>query len=172
MHVIALHLRVIACICYTITYRKKKHAVSCAFSFLTGILSVVCAVIWRVSWIDRYYQSYGRNLYGRNLIKSAPIAHVFNQKTSFGIGLILANPIFMILLGFSAYQYQDGSKAITENDIISTAAYKLDNWIRSARKGDGKDAISLLKELGELHADGVIDDETYEKKKADLLKRI
>ena len=100
------------------------------------------------------------------------LAHAFNQKTSFGVGLILANGIFMILLGFSSYQYQDGSKSITESDVISTAAYKLDNWLRSIKKSSGKDTISLLKELGELHAEGVIDDEIYEKKKTDLLRRL
>ena len=52
------------------------------------------------------------------------------------------------------------------------AAYKLDSWIRSARKNDGKNIISLLKELGELHAEGIIDDETFENKKAHLLKQL
>ena len=44
------------------------------------------------------------------------------------------------------------------------AAYKLDSWICSARKNDGKNIISLLKELRELHAEGIIDDETFENK--------
>ena len=54
------------------------------------------------------------------------LAHAFDQKTSFGVGLILANSIFMILLGFSGYQYQDGSRAITESDI---SAQRLISWI-------------------------------------------
>ena len=52
------------------------------------------------------------------------------------------------------------------------ATYKLDGWIRSARKNDGKNTIFLLKGLGELHAEGIIDDETFENKKARLLKEL
>jgi len=100
------------------------------------------------------------------------LARAFHQSKAFGWGLIFANSIFMFLLGFSGYTYHDGTKDLIENDVISMAARKIDRWIRSSRKNSGKDAITLLKELGELHADGIITDEIYEQKKEELLKKI
>ena len=144
---------VLARIMIAIGYSARSRSMMTALPAAVGL--VVIIIILR-TWIKLYID----------------LAHAFNQKTSFGIGLIFANPIFMILLGFSAYQYLDGSKAIIENDVITMAAYKIDSWIRSARRNDGKDTITLLKELGELRAEGVIDDEIFEKKKAELLKQL
>lgn len=128
----------------------------------TGILSVVM-VAYSIAWIIALII----------LIKLyIDLAHAFNQTTAFGIGLILVNPVFVILLGFSGYQYQDGAKSIAESDIVSATAYKLENWLCSIRRGNGKDIITQLKELGDLHAEGIIDDSIYEKKKNDLLKRL
>lgn len=63
------------------------------------------------------------------------------------------------------------SEAIDKKKKISFMYFRMDT--RQKKQYNKKESvISLLKELGELHADGVIDDETYEKKKADLLKRI
>lgn len=98
------------------------------------------------------------------------LAKAFGQKKSFGWGLLLVGSIFMVILGFSDHKFRDGSVSITESDIVSGAAYKLDNWIRTSRSS--KDAVTLLKELAELREKGIVDEETYLAKKDQLLKRI
>lgn len=98
------------------------------------------------------------------------LAHAFGQSTAFGWGLMLVNYVFMILLGFSDYKCH-GKESINESDVISATAYKLEGWLRSARSG-GKNAVTQLKELCELHDKGVIDDAVFEAKKAEMIKRI
>lgn len=101
------------------------------------------------------------------------LAHLFGQPTSFGFGLLLVHPIFMIILAFSNLVYQDGSKNLTEADAISAVIYKLDAFFRGrGRKNDGKETLTLLRELKELHQDGIVDDEAFQIKKEELLKRL
>ena len=101
------------------------------------------------------------------------LAHLFGQPTSFGFGLLLVRPIFMILLAFSNLTYQDGSKNLTEADAISAIIYKLDAFFRGrGRKNDGKETLTLLRELKELHQDGIVDDNVFQAKKEELLKRL
>ena len=101
------------------------------------------------------------------------LAHAFAQPTGFGFGLLLVRPIFMILLAFSNLAYQDGSKNLTEADVISAVIYKLDAFFRGRdRKNDGKETLTLLKELKELHQDGIVNDEVFQAKKEELLKRL
>jgi len=101
------------------------------------------------------------------------LAHLFGQPTSFGFGLMLVQPIFMIILAFSSLVYRDGSHDLMEADVISTIIYKADAFIRSrSRKSDGKETITLLRELKELHQDGIVDDEAFQAKKEELLKRL
>ena len=101
------------------------------------------------------------------------LAHMFGQPTSFGFGLLLVHPIFMIMLAFSNLTYQDGSKNLTEADAISAIIYKLDAFFRGrGRKNDGKETLTLLRELKELHQDGIVDDDVFQAKKEELLKRL
>ena len=101
------------------------------------------------------------------------LAHLFGQPTSFGIGLLLVQPIFMIVLAFSNMIYRDGSQDLAETDVISAIIYKLDAFIRGrGRKTDGKETLTLLRELKELHQDGIVDDEVFQAKKDELLKRL
>lgn len=101
------------------------------------------------------------------------LAHLFGQPTSFGFGLLLVQPIFMIILAFSNLAYLDGSKNLTEADAISAVIYKLDAFFRGrGRKNDGKETLTLLRELKELHQDGIVDDEVFQIKKEELLKRL
>lgn len=102
------------------------------------------------------------------------LARVFNQSKAFGFGLWLMGGVFEFILAFSADVYKDGSHAVCGNDVISSIIRRFDAWVRGVKKvkGDAKSAITLLKELSDLHKDGIIDDETFESKKQELLKRI
>lgn len=101
------------------------------------------------------------------------IAHSFGQPTSFGIGLLLVRSVFMIILAFSSTSFRDGSNDIAETDVISAIIYKLDAFFRGrGRKTDGKETLTLLRELKELHEDGIVDDEVFQAKKEELLKRL
>lgn len=102
------------------------------------------------------------------------LARVFNQSKAFGFGLWLMAGVFEFILAFSADVYKDGSYAVSGNDVISSIIRRFDAWVRGVKKvkGDSKSAITLLKELSDLHKDGIIDDETFESKKQELLKRI
>ena len=69
--------------------------------------------------------------------------------------------------------YLNGSKNLTEADAISAVIYKLDAFFRGCgRKNDGKETLTLLRELKELHQDGIVDDEVFQIKKEELLKRL
>ena len=102
------------------------------------------------------------------------LARNFHRPASFGWGLLLMPTLFTFLLAFSSSTYKDGSAAVAGDDVISMIIDRADAWLRQPRRSTKgqKDPISLLKELGELHKDGIIDDALYETKKAELLKRI
>lgn len=102
------------------------------------------------------------------------LARSFHRPAAFGWGLLLMPTLFTFLLAFSSSTYKDGSAAVAGDDVISMTIDRADAWLRQPRRSTKgqKDPISLLKELGELHKDGMIDDVMYETKKAELLKRI
>lgn len=102
------------------------------------------------------------------------LAKSFGQSKAFGWGLLLCTPVFMIMLGLSRWTFRDGRQPLVGDDIISIVITRACEWLRGTNRknNSGKNAISLLKELGELHNAGIIDDAVFEEKKAALLKRI
>ena len=101
------------------------------------------------------------------------LAHAFNQSTGFGWGLTLLNPVFGCILGFGNAQYLDGSHAIEGDDAISNALENIANGTAgNGGKNPGMTAVETLKELAQLHADGIVTDEEFQEKKAELLKQI
>lgn len=102
------------------------------------------------------------------------LARCFHRSTAFGWGLLLMPQVFTILLAFSSWAYKDGSAAVEGDDVISVVIERVYAWVCVPRRGgkDRKEPITLLKELGELHKDGLIDDAMFAAKKAELLKRI
>ncbi len=102
------------------------------------------------------------------------LAKSFGQSKAFGWGLLLCNPVFMIMLGLSRWTFRDGRQPLVGDDIISIVIVRACEWLRGAsrKNNSGKNAVTLLKELGELHNAGIIDDAVFEEKKAALLKRI
>ena len=98
------------------------------------------------------------------------LAQMFNKPKSFGVGLVLVTPVFMLLLGLSDEKYCDGSVSIKEGDVISGCAYRLENYLTTHL--NGSHALSELKDLSDLHQAGVVDDALFEAKKAELMARL
>lgn len=98
------------------------------------------------------------------------LAHAFNKSTGFGVGLIFLSLIFTCMLGFGNAVYGDGSKSIVGDDPISATLEK----VTDAAKKPGRDpeALNKIKELNELREAGVITDEEFQQKKAELLEKI
>ena len=55
------------------------------------------------------------------------LANRFGQSTAFGVGLTLVSVVFQCMLGFGDYQFDDGSRAITEEDFVDRAFAGLKN---------------------------------------------
>lgn len=101
------------------------------------------------------------------------LAKRFDLPKSFGFGLLVLNPIFMIMLAYNDVQYLRGGYAISSTDFFSRLGDKIDAWVKGRNKTNGaKNAVTALKTLGELHANGQIDEEAFTAKKAELMKRI
>lgn len=96
------------------------------------------------------------------------LAHAFNKSTGFGIGLLFFPFIFNCILAFSAdIVWKDGSYANTRSDFVSNAA---DTIAGSTRKD--AQALDKLKELKGLYDAGILTEEEYAAKKAELLNRV
>ena len=104
------------------------------------------------------------------------LAHSFGRISGFGIGLTFIPPVFYCILGFGSSEYLDGSRALTADDILT----RFISFIRNLFTGNFADASSknaqrtmeLLSELDGLRRSGVITEEEFQAKKAELLSRI
>lgn len=101
------------------------------------------------------------------------LAKRFGLPKSFGFGLWLLNPVFMVVLAYSDAQYKDGALKINNADLFSRLGDKIDAWAKGrAKAGGSKNAIAALKALNAQFTNGQIDEETFKTKKAELLKQI
>lgn len=96
-------------------------------------------------------------------------AHGFNKSTGFGVGMVFFPYIFTAILGFSSkIVWGDGSAANKQEDFVSKAFDKAED----AFTGKDDQAIDKIKELQALKEQGIITEEEFEAKKAELLKRV
>lgn len=97
-------------------------------------------------------------------------AHAFNKSTGFAIGMLFFPYIFLLILGFGDAVFGNGCCANNESDFVSDTV----NKTKEAVSGIGKDdqALEKLQQLADLKEKGIISEEEYEAKRAELLKRI
>ena len=99
------------------------------------------------------------------------LAHDFDQSTGFGIGLVLLNTIFVLILGFGSNEFKGGAFDVSDEDPLSNAVDNaMDNM--KARLEHDPNALEKIRELDEMHNQGMLTDEEYEAKKAELMKRV
>lgn len=108
------------------------------------------------------------------------LARMFGHKTSFGVGLLFFEGIFVFLIAFSSdacvfYDRDNVAHDLTvkSDNAVSRLIDKLDSWMRSdaSAKKEIQEA-ALLKGLTELNGKGIIDDELYKAKKKEILERL
>lgn len=125
------------------------------------------------------------------------LAHAFNKSIGFAIGLILLPFIFTLLLAFGDAVYQDGTSAKVSNDALSRGLDTVSSKFSGSEspqtepdkvtdkkpdKAPDKEpdvvqklnptAVQKLKDLDELHKDGLLTDEEFEEKRSDVVKHI
>ena len=98
------------------------------------------------------------------------LAHKFNKGTGFGIGLVLLSTIFLCILAFDSSTYGTIAEPFAANDPLNNVIDKVSAAASAPRKDPN--ALNKLKELSALHANGVLTDEEFQQKKAELLKKI
>lgn len=93
-------------------------------------------------------------------------AKAFNKGTGFAIGMLFLPFIFQLILAFGDAQYKDGSKANNKEDFVSQAVEKT----KAVASNIGtKDPTEELKKYKELLDTGVITEEEFNAKKAEIL---
>lgn len=110
------------------------------------------------------------------------MARAFNKSTGFGVGFFFADlfaPVFTCILAFSSAKFLDGSMEIRGDDFFSRL---LDGSAFSSTAephpatpvSPRKDphAMQKLKDLSELYQKGLLTDEEFNEKKAELLKKL
>lgn len=120
------------------------------------------------------------------------LAHAFNQSTGFGWGLALLGVVFSCILAFGQAEYLDGSHALTGEGTLEgvisnakgTTTAGAANGTPDGVKGKAKAtnaanamkqsefALQQLKDLAQLHAEGILTDEEFQQKKTELLEKI
>lgn len=104
-------------------------------------------------------------------------SYAFNKSKGFAIGMIFLPFIFQLILAFDdTAQYRDGSMANTAPDALTKVADKTKELTASAaaykpvRKDEN--ALEKIEKLSELKARGIISEEEFNEKKAELLTKI
>ena len=103
------------------------------------------------------------------------LAHRFHQGTGFGVGLTLLYPIFACILAFGKSVYGDGSRAEKGNDPISETIDSAASFVSETFAGKNRkdpDAMKKLEQLKSLRDNGILSEEEYERKRAELVDRI
>jgi len=101
------------------------------------------------------------------------LAKGFHKGAGFAIGMLILPFIFMLILGLGKDQYGDGRVANNESDFVSGVVDLTKDKAKelaSLRKDDN--AIEKLAQLNDLKEKGIISDEEYEAKRAELMSRI
>lgn len=103
-------------------------------------------------------------------------AHAFHKSTGFAIGMVFLPFIFQLILAFDANaQYRDGTAANTTPDILTKVADKTKEFTGSVSKPNRSsedNALEKLEKLSELKERGILSEEEFNEKKAELLTKI
>lgn len=103
-------------------------------------------------------------------------AYAFHKSTGFAMGMLFLPFIFQIILAFdNTAQYGDGSSANTAPDVLTRVADKTRELTASTstQKSQRDDnALEKIEKLAELKEKGIISEEEYNEKKAELLAKI
>ena len=103
-------------------------------------------------------------------------AHAFNKSTGFGVGMVFLPFIFQLILALDEkIVYRDGSKANTESDVVSRAVEKtreVAGNVTAPKEKVDENAIEKIAKLAEMKDKGIITQEEFDQKKAELLTKI
>ena len=103
-------------------------------------------------------------------------AYAFHKSAGFAMGMLFLPFIFQLILAFdNSAQYGDGSSANTAPDDLTRAVDKIRELTSSAsaQKSQRDDsALEKIEKLAELKEKGIISEEEYNEKKAELLTKI
>lgn len=103
-------------------------------------------------------------------------AYAFHKSTGFAVGMLFLPFIFQMILAFdNSSQYGDGSSANTAPDVLTRVADKTRELTASTstQKSQRDDnALEKIEKLAELKEKGIISEEEYNEKKAELLAKI
>ena len=103
-------------------------------------------------------------------------AHAFNKSTGFGVGMVFLPFIFQLILALDEkIVYRDGSKANKDDDVLTRAMDKTKELAGNAAAPKAKrdeHAIEKIAQLAEMKEKGIISEEEFLAKKAELLEKI
>lgn len=103
-------------------------------------------------------------------------ACAFHKSTGFAMGMLFLPFIFQIILAFdTSAQYGDGSSANTAPDVLTRAVDKtreLTSSTSTQKSQRDDNALEKIEKLAELKEKGIISEEEYSEKKAELLTKI
>jgi len=103
------------------------------------------------------------------------LARAFHQSIGFAIGIIFLAPVFLGILAFGSSVYQDGSAAVVGDDPVSRTLDQVvasANNVGSAKPKKDPDALEKIKELSKLREQGILTEEEFLAKKAELLEQV
>lgn len=105
------------------------------------------------------------------------LAKAFNQNAGYGIGLALLSVVFVPLTGFGSAVYRDGSRRTYAADPISRTLDEVSDRMnggsqQAQQRQQEQEVLRMLRELESLHAAGVLTDEEFAAKKAELLRKL
>ena len=103
-------------------------------------------------------------------------AYAFHKGTGFAMGMLFLPFIFQLILAFdNTAQYGDGSMANTTPDVLTKAVDKTREFTAStpAQKPQrDENALEKIEKLALLKEKGIISEEEFNEKKAELLTKI
>lgn len=99
------------------------------------------------------------------------LAKAFNKGTEYAFGLFFLPVVFYPMLAFGNAVYGDGSMSNTSDDILTNAASKVKSTFQNISQ-PAENVSEKLKELEELHTIGILSQDEYLLKKAELIKKL
>ena len=102
------------------------------------------------------------------------LAKGFGKSAGYGIGMTFLPFIFKLILGFGDAVYGDGTAANTKEDAVTAATAAVTEKAKELTFALSRDrnALEKLSALDDLRKKGVLTEEEYAEKKAELMKRV
>ena len=107
-------------------------------------------------------------------------AKAFHKGTGFAIGMVFLPFIFQLILAFGDAQYGDGSRANNTEDFVSQIVDKTKDFAAGASSSASaprapkrdENALEKIVKLNEMKEQGIISEEEFQAKKAELMQKI